>query len=340
MSAVKLPVDLTMRLDELLAQAATGDQRATARLASIVERQNAETQALRGVLGERPRNAHRVGVTGSPGVGKSSLIARMAEHLSSEGKSVAVVAVDPSSKVTGGATLGDRIRMAETAMQPGVFVRSLASRSSDDGLAPAAFGMVNLFDTLGYDYVLLETVGAGQNQIAIANAVHTLVLIEAPGAGDSVQMLKAGLMEVADIYAVTKADLPGAHLIGRELRAMVFLGSETTDEWTAPIILCSAESGDGIRSIVEAIDEHSAYLARTALLGDSNRLILRSELEAELNRLVAQSIEASLRSGDLIKGMLDGTVSMKEAVQRVTALLAATPAPHVTTASGETRGER
>lgn len=305
-----------MPIRELANRVMEGDQRALARMATILERGGETADQTRRLilslqpehhaLESSPKSTHIVGISGPPGAGKSSLLATLATHLSGKGVSVAILAIDPTSPVTGGAMLGDRIRMSEAALLPGVFVRSVAARSRLDGLSPAIADLVLLFQFARYDWIFVETVGSGQNQFAIADYVHTLVLVEAPGAGDGVQMLKAGIMELADIYAVTKSDQPGAHLIARELRAMLALG-EREDGWTPAVVLTSAENGDGMSELVAAMAEHHACLQRTGAMQDRRlrmaRSAIRSRMEQSFDEVLdtdhGRSVIASVAAGDV-----------------------------------------
>ncbi|MCC6945785.1 MAG: methylmalonyl Co-A mutase-associated GTPase MeaB [Thermomicrobiales bacterium] len=244
----------------------------------------------RGAGGEGFSRSHVIGISGPPGAGKSSLLSAVARFLSEQHRTVAILAIDPTSPVTGGAMLGDRIRMTDAAMLPGVFVRSVAARSRLDGLSPAVTDLIDLFAVAGYEKIIVETVGSGQNQFAIADYVHTLVLVESPRAGDGVQMLKAGIMELADVYVVTKGDLPGAHLVSRELRAMLTLGDRERD-WAPAVVLTSAESGEGIEKLVAALDAHRDWLESSRTIEDRRarivRSAIRSRIEARLDLALA-----------------------------------------------------
>jgi LAO/AO transport system kinase len=303
-----------MSLDDLVALARSGDHRSLARVATILENPSNESETVRKLLSDHRGRAHIVGITGPPGAGKSSLLAKIASSLSATGKSVAVIAIDPTSPLSGGATLGDRIRMSEASLHGKVFVRSVASRNRTDGLAPAAMDLVRLFDAAGFDYVFLETVGSGQNQIEVAKIVHTLVLVETPGAGDSVQMLKAGIMELADIFAVTKSDLPGAHAVARELRSMLSLSEESAHHWQPPIVLCSSETEEGVSKLIEAIDLHAAHLADTIDAEEPNFEQARAEMRNAALELVERQIADH---PELVTEVADGNRTPGEAVRLI-----------------------
>jgi LAO/AO transport system kinase len=307
-----------MSLDDLVSGAMAGDHRSLARVATILENRGDEASEVRRLLGGSSGRARTIGVTGPPGAGKSSVLANLAAHLASSGKSVAIVAVDPTSPLTGGATLGDRIRMSEASLNPNVFVRSLASRTRLDGLAPAALDMLRLFDAAGFDYVFLETVGSGQNQVEIARWVQTLVLVEAPGAGDSVQMLKAGIMELADIYAVNKSDLPGAHLVSRELRTMVSLGEDSPGAWKPPIVLCSSETGEGFDTLIQVIEDHGRHLQRSGHIREHAIELARAEM---LNAAIAILKNHLAGDPELVAAVADGKQSPEAGASQLLAAI-------------------
>jgi LAO/AO transport system kinase len=302
----------------LVEQALGGNLRALSRLATRLENDPDSTEAIVSKLFPRTGRAHVVGVTGAPGVGKSSVLDGLAREITSRGKSIAVVAVDPSSPRTGGATLGDRIRMSESALDPNVYVRSLASRDRHDGLAPAVADLAMLFDAAGYDYVAIETVGAGQDQLEVADLVHTTVLVQIPGTGDSVQLLKAGAMEIADIYVVNKSDLPGARRVSRDLRSTLSLVMQDEGVWDTPIVLTSRPEGTGFGKLLDAIDRHYSFLEDRGMLADRRARIARSELRRAVERRIRlnDSVNASLVE-ELVRGIADRAVTPDEAAQRL-----------------------
>jgi LAO/AO transport system kinase len=212
--------------------------------------------------------AHVVGITGAPGAGKSTLILGLTRHLREMDRTVAVVAVDPSSAFTGGALLGDRVRMTALAGDPGVYVRSMATRGQVGGVSRATADVVRVFDGVGYDVVLVETVGAGQLETAVARLVHTTVVVETPGMGDDVQALKAGLLEIADILVVNKSDRPGARQTARMLAAEV---EGTTREWRVPVLPVTAVEATGIDAVCTCLGQHRAYLERSGLWVERER---------------------------------------------------------------------
>jgi len=246
---------------KLLELAASGDRGALARLLSLVEGDKAAGRELGGVTFRRAGNAYSVGFTGAPGSGKSTLTSALISDIRGRfGLPVAVLAVDPSSPVTGGAILGDRVRMQEHALDDGVFIRSMATRGHLGGLAAAVPEAVRLLDATGWPLVIVETVGVGQVEVEVAVTCDTVVVVVNPGWGDAVQANKAGLLEVADVLTINKADRPGVRETARDLRNMLELSG--TLEWTPPIVSTVASSGDGVPELWDAIASHREYLER------------------------------------------------------------------------------
>jgi LAO/AO transport system kinase len=228
----------------------------------MVENGGEHARLIARSLASQAGHASVVGITGPPGAGKSTLVARLAKAIREEGKTVAILAVDPSSPITGGAVLGDRIRMQDLHGDAGTFIRSLATRGSVGGLARAAGDMVVVADALGYDVVIVETVGAGQDEAEIAGVAPTVLLVEVPHLGDDIQSIKAGVLEIADVFVVNKADRDGADQAAATLRAMLSL-AHSRDGWNPPVLKTSAVTGDGISRLLQAIREHQAFLARS-----------------------------------------------------------------------------
>jgi len=302
----------------LAEQLLSGNRLALTRLLTQVENDTSEGRAALTELFPHTGQAHLIGVTGAPGTGKSSLVNQLALHFrQQDDRRVAVVAVDPSSPFTGGAVLGDRVRMRDLAGDPGVFIRSMASRGSLGGLAQTTAGLVQVFDAAGFDVILIETVGAGQAEVEIARLAHTTLVVEAPGLGDDIQAIKAGILEIADILVVNKADRPGVENTLKALRNALELahplrhvfrhhGSlEVIDEpeeatynsWIPPIQQTIATDGTGVYELAEAIVRHATHLRESGDWSARERSRLGAELDALLQeRLVARFREQVSKS--------------------------------------------
>ncbi len=291
---------------EIVEQVLAGRTRAVARLLSYVEDSHPKVQPVLNALYPHTGRAHLIGVTGSPGTGKSSLVNKLVkQYRAKQDKKVAVIAVDPTSPFTGGAILGDRVRMRELSGDPKVFIRSMASRGSLGGLAKAVDDGIKVLDAAGFDLIVIETVGAGQSEVEIAKTAHTIVVIEAPGLGDDVQAIKAGILEIADIFVVNKADRPGVERTIAGLKTMLDLGHpsskqimhhsqlmsvEAVDDgpeisgWQIPVLKTMALKGEGIEDVVEAIDQHFEYLKESGELVNRSQARLLEEIESAVQR--------------------------------------------------------
>jgi LAO/AO transport system kinase len=262
--------DPSARASELAGAAVAGDRRALARLLTAVENRSAVAEAALRILYPRAGRAHVVGITGPPGAGKSTLVAALIGEVRAAGRSVAVVAVDPSSPITGGALLGDRVRMQSYASDPDVFIRSMAARGHAGGLASTTGAATAVLDAAGFDLVLIETVGTGQSEVEVAAAADTTVVLEAPEMGDEVQAIKAGLLEVADLVVVNKGDRPGAQRTASQLRAMLVptVGRSGVPDRPQPkrpeVLVTTAATGDGVPELLAALDRHRASGAASA----------------------------------------------------------------------------
>ena len=310
-------------MNGLLEGVYAGEIRAIARMMSLAEGAQRPVHDAMGEIYRRAGRAHVVGLTGSPGSGKSTLVGALTRAVRKSGRKVGIVAVDPSSPFSGGAILGDRIRMTDLATDKGVFVRSLATRGNLGGLASASLDTVDILDAAGFDLVLIETVGVGQDEVDIARAAHTVVVVSAPGLGDDVQAIKAGVLEIADIHVVSKADRPDANKTASDLHAMLGLGLSRRDQgsWSVPVICTSAETGEGVRGLGSAIDSHGIHLSNS---GERDR---RQHEIAEMRVLkiaenmvrgrVEQEREASLRTmfDDLTSRRLDPHSAARKLLQ-------------------------
>ena len=276
----------------LAEQLLSGDRRALARALTLAERGGAEAHALLAAVYPRTGGAHTIGITGPPGVGKSSLVAALAAEWRRRGATVGVIAVDPSSPYTGGAILGDRIRMQGLGGDAGVFIRSMASRGRLGGLARAADDAIALLDAAGFAVVLVETVGAGQGEVAIARSAQSTVVVEAPGLGDDVQAIKAGLLEAADVFVVNKADREGADQALRQLRAMLALGRNRDAGWTPPVLRAVATVGEGVGEIIAALEAHRQHLQSSDALAQHARARAAQALADAVGELALEHIRA------------------------------------------------
>ncbi|MGA7195175.1 MAG: methylmalonyl Co-A mutase-associated GTPase MeaB [Anaerolineales bacterium] len=320
-----------------------GDRLALARLLTQVENDTTEGRVALNVLFPYTGKAHLIGITGAPGTGKSSLVNQLALHFRKEGKRVAIVAVDPSSPFTGGAVLGDRVRMKDLSGDNGVFIRSMASRGSIGGLAQATANVVQVFDAAGYDIIMIETVGAGQSEVDIAKLAHTTLVVEAPGLGDDIQAIKAGILEIADIIVVNKADRPGIENTEKALKSMLDLAHPTQkifahhgqymnaalpieteiNIWIPPVQRTIATDGKGIDELAQHIAKHSEYLRVSGNWAVRERARLESELDAALrsslmnqfrervsedqyNKVMDQVFERSLSPSEAVKVLMNG----------------------------------
>lgn len=263
-----------MDLTELVAGIRAGRPREMARAISLIEDGSEQVPALLAQLAGS-HHCRVIGITGSPGVGKSTTTSALIREYRMRGERVGVLAVDPSSPFSGGALLGDRVRMQEHATDPGVFIRSMGARGHLGGLASATVQALHVLEAAGYDVVLIETVGVGQSEVEVAATADTTVVLLAPGMGDGIQAAKAGILEVGDVICVNKADRDGAESTAREIRSMVALGHRVADAWEPRVVLSIAAERDGIADLVEAISAHDAWLTQTG----HSRARLRSREE-------------------------------------------------------------
>jgi len=288
----------TLDVPDLVARAERGEARAVARLISLVEDASPALREVMALLAPRAGHARVLGLTGSPGVGKSTSTNALVAAYRRLGMRVGVLAVDPSSPFSGGALLGDRVRMQDHATDDGVFIRSMASRGHLGGLSWAAPQALRVLSAAGCDVVLIETVGVGQAEVEIASLADTTLVLLAPGMGDGIQAAKAGILEVADVFVVNKADREGADTVVRDLRYMLSLGDRRTDDgWRVPIVKTVAAKGEGADEVVEAIERHGQWLAGNGLLEVRRRKRAADEVEA-IALTVLRERMGDLRGGD------------------------------------------
>jgi len=254
--------------------------RALGRLISLVENNSPVLREAMELMAPDTGHAHVVGITGSPGVGKSTITSALITELRARGQSVGVLAVDPSSPFSGGAVLGDRIRMQKHALDPEVYIRSMATRGHLGGLSAAAPQALRVFDTAGFDTVIVETVGVGQSEVEITRTADTILVLNAPGMGDSIQAAKAGILEIADIFVVNKADRDGTQQLIRELRNMVALAHFAPEDWKPPIVKTVASAGEGVPELVDEIAAHRTHAEKTAAWQARRLARARAEVEA------------------------------------------------------------
>jgi LAO/AO transport system kinase len=265
-------------VDTVAAGVRAGGVRDIARAISAIENSPIGAPDLLDSLGAPSTPAHVIGVTGAPGVGKSTMTSALIRAFRARGAKVAVIAVDPSSPFSGGALLGDRIRMQEHSGDPGVYIRSMASRGHLGGLTAAIGPVLRVCEVAGFDVVILETVGVGQSEVEVAAAADTTLVLIAPGMGDGIQAAKAGILEIGDIFVVNKADRDGAATTARELRHMIALGERLPQEWEPPVHMTVASTGEGVEDVVEAAQSHRAWLVETGNLTRRRELRAREEI--------------------------------------------------------------
>jgi LAO/AO transport system kinase len=316
----------TVDVPALVESARAGSPRAVARLISLVEDGHPALREVMAALAPHTGRAHIIGITGSPGVGKSTSTNALVGALRKQGKRIGILAVDPSSPFSGGALLGDRVRMQDHALDPDVYIRSMASRGHLGGLSWTTPQALRVLDAAGCDVILVETVGVGQSEVEVAGLADTTIVLLAPGMGDGIQAAKAGILEIGDLFVVNKADRDGADATVRDIRHMISLGDRTEPNlWRPPVLKTVAQQGQGIDEVIEAIEKHTAWMEESGTLRE--RRIRRAGDEIE--SIALQALRAKmgdLRHGngvdELAAAVVDGTTDPYAAADQIVAALA------------------
>lgn len=285
MAAPTPPGSIRARIESLLPGLEARKPRALGRAISLAEEGGEGPAQLIQRLYPKVGTSRTVGFTGPPGAGKSTLVDRFAKVVRERGETVGILAVDPTSPYSGGALLGDRIRMQSLAVDPGVYIRSMATRGAMGGLARATHDAVNILDAAGFDWVLVETVGVGQDEVDVVRSVDTVVVVTVPGLGDDIQAIKAGIMEIADVFVVNKADRDGVERVHRDLELMLSLAGETP-AWRPPILKTVASQGQGVEEVLEKVKEHKQHLIDSGELEERRRAHLRLRVETLLKQRI------------------------------------------------------
>jgi len=297
--------------EKLISGVTAGRYRALAQAISLVERDDPEVHKLLAHIYPLTGKARIIGITGSPGAGKSTLVDSLARHFRKQDLKVGIIAVDPTSPFTGGAILGDRIRMQDLYLDRGVFIRSMATRGFLGGVAKATNDVVDLLDAAGFDIILVETVGVGQDEVEIIRTVQSNVVVLVPGMGDDIQAIKAGIMEIGDIFAVNKSDRPGADKTVTEITMMMSLVEEHGD-WIPPIVKTIASKSSGIIELVNAMETHRQYLASSGELDRRNRERVRIRIETQLKESFMTRLIGGAITREAYESLLDSVLQKKE----------------------------
>jgi len=298
-------------LQNIVERLLNGDRRALARMVTLIENEVPAARRYLAELHQHAGRAHIVGVTGAPGAGKSTLVTHIVRELRRRDAKVSVVAVDPTSPFTGGAILGDRIRMMELSYDPNVFIRSMASRGSLGGLSASTRDVVRAMDAAGYNPIIIETVGTGQAEVEVMRTAQTVMVVAAPGMGDDIQAIKAGILEIADIFVVSKADKPGADQTVAELAMLLSLDpirrqhDKSKPYWRTPVLKTAAIKDQGITQVVDAMKEHYNYLVESGMLAHRAQRQIRSEIEALILHAVVNTLKAKTTEDEWLQMIED-----------------------------------
>jgi LAO/AO transport system kinase len=297
------------QIEQLIKGVLKGDRRSIAKTISLIENNMPETQKVVSLLYPHTGKAHIIGVTGPLGSGKSTLIEKIAKEMRKKKKTVGIVAVDPTSPFSGGAFLGDRVRMQDLSTDEGVFIRSMATRGSMGGIAKATKDAVNVLDASGKDVIIVETVGAGQTEVDVIKIVQTVIVVLPPGLGDEIQAIKAGIMEIGDIFVVNKADLENANNAVAAIESMLEMNTQKKD-WKPPIVKTIATREEGIVDLVKQIDQHKAYLDSGAIHAQSRQRV-EIELEEAVKQKLTEVILDNLKRREEFRELVDKILAKK-----------------------------
>lgn len=303
--------DSNVSAEKLAEGILTGKRRDLARLITLIDDEDPIASEVLSLLYKKTGRSRVIGVTGPPGSGKSTIVTRITAEYRKRNQSVGIICVDPSSPFTGGALLGDRIRMQEHSLDKDVFVRSMGTRGHLGGLSRATSDAVRAVDAFGRDVIIVETVGAGQSEVEVIEIAHTVIVTDVPGSGDDIQAIKAGIMEIADIFAVNKSDLAGADRKVAEINVMLDT-DPNMGEWRPPVVLTNARTGEGITELVDKIDEHFTYLKESGQLEQKGMRRSREELEQLMEYKLTRELLANLRSSPDYEDAIKKIAARKE----------------------------
>lgn len=308
-----------MNIEELYKGILEGNRRALAKSISAIEDQHPKCEELMSRVYKHTGRAHIIGVTGPPGAGKSTLVDKVTKEFRDRGRTIGIVAVDPTSPFTGGAILGDRIRMSGLSTDKHIFIRSMGTRGHLGGLARATSDVIRLMDAFGKDVVIVETVGAGQSEVDIVENAHTTVVVEMPGLGDDIQAIKAGLFEIANIFVINKSDIEGCDRSVREIQIMLEMSPKSPDEWEVPVLKASARDNTGIKELTDTIDRHYEYLKQNNLLEELKYKSLKYNFQEILKeKLMDFSFDESRKEDqNILKSLKSGKIDPYTAAENV-----------------------